>query len=170
MLTLYLGSSSKLKLEAMQEVLAEYKINAKIIPRNVDSGVPLTPLQDETYVGARNRAYALMKEIKDESSAYVGLESGLVNRYNSLFEETVCVILYKGKEFAAYSSGIKVPAFILKEMDKGKNHYEVLDEIGEKMNVNPKDTWGIYTNFLLTRKMELKEAFRNALVELLTDS
>ncbi|WP_409333413.1 hypothetical protein [Saccharolobus solfataricus] len=44
-----------------------------------------------------------MREINDENSAYVGLESGIANMYNTLFEETVCVILYKGKEYVSYS-------------------------------------------------------------------
>ncbi|BCU71252.1 inosine/xanthosine triphosphatase [Stygiolobus caldivivus] len=170
MLTLYLGSLSKLKYEAAQEVLSEYNVKAKVIPYKVDSGVPLTPLQDETYIGAKNRAYALMGEINDENSAYVGLESGLVNRYNTLFEETVCVILYKGKEYVSYSSGIKIPDHIIFAISKGRKHYEILNEIGKEKSVNPKDTWGIYTNFRLTRKIELKEAFRNALINLITDN
>ncbi|QPG50820.1 hypothetical protein [Saccharolobus solfataricus] len=39
MLALYLGSLSKLKYEAVQEVLSEYNIKAKAIPYKVDSGV-----------------------------------------------------------------------------------------------------------------------------------
>ena len=170
MLTFYLGSLSKLKYEAVQQVLSEYNVEAKVIPYKVDSGVPLTPLQDETYIGAKNRAYALLREINDENSAYVGLESGIVNRYNTLFEETACVILYKGKEYVGYSSGIRIPDHIILEMSKGRKHYEILDEIGKEKGINPKDTWGIYTNFRLTRKTELKEAFRNALITLITDS
>ncbi|WP_009991031.1 hypothetical protein, partial [Saccharolobus solfataricus] len=59
---------------------------------------------------------------------------------------------------------------IIFEISKGRKHYEILNEIIKEKSVNPKDTWGIYTNFRLTRKTELKEAFRNALITLIIDN
>jgi non-canonical (house-cleaning) NTP pyrophosphatase len=173
---LYLGSVSKVKYEAINEVINEYlkevrKIfgEPKVIPNNVESGVDITPVNEETYIGAKNRAYNLYKLIKDENSAYLGLESGLAQRFGSIFEETVCVILFKGMEYVGYSSGIKVPDYIVKRLENGEKHYEVLSEIARRRGLNPKDTWGIYTNLILSRKIELKEAFRNALLTLISE-
>ena len=64
---------------------------------------------------------------------YVGLESGLVERYGHIYEEAwSCAITNKGKEYFGYSSGLKVPDYILKRMDELKLEHCMAMEIIEK--------------------------------------
>jgi non-canonical (house-cleaning) NTP pyrophosphatase len=164
----YLGTTSKLKLSAVEEVLKNYVTDYEILAFNSPSGVPITPWNEEIIKGARNRAENLRKKFLDNDGVYVGLESGLVERFGSVYEETWCVIIFREKEFSAYSSGLRLPSEIVEKIRQGIPHSDIMDEISRKFNSSPKDTWGLYTRFKLTRKCEIKEAFRNALVMMLT--
>ena len=170
---LILGTKSEIKQKALREVLTQYQgvlaflKDFKVIPYEVESLVPMTPYNSQTLQGARNRSKALLSKYIDEGDLFVGLESGLVEREEMLFEECWCVICDKTeKEHIGYSSGIFLPEHITSEMEKGKTHPEVLEKIAEEIGLNHQDTWSIYSQGKISRTESIKEAFRNELLSI----
>ena len=131
-----IGSTSERKIKIAEEIIRElFKDGrAEVKGYAAVSGVPNTPYDQQTFDGAKNRALDLRSHIKD-ADYYIGLESGLVERYGHLYEEAwAAVINNDGKEFFGYSSGLKVPDYILRRMDELKmEHCEAMTII-EKEN------------------------------------
>jgi len=164
------GSASQRKIDTVKKVFGKvFKNNDfEITCFASKSGVPETPYDKETFDGARNRAMNAKKE-DGEANFYVGLESGLVNRYGHIYEEAwSCVVTKNGKEYFGYSSGLKVPDFIIEKMDDLKLEHCMAMEIIEKEFGNlPDDTWGTYSGGLLIREVSLEESLRNAIIQTL---
>lgn len=161
------GTTSQLKINALYDVLTSYLTSreAKIIEKEVPSGVSPTPSGGETYLGATNRARGLYKRYQAEGDYFVGIESGLAEREGNLFEEVWCVILNnKGRESVGYSSGFILPKSILERLKKGETHQKIMSTIQKDLELKHKDTWAIYSSHRLSRLEGLKEAFRNALL------
>ena len=162
------GSASKRKLEIVSKVIHEVIINATI---NIEaygaiSGVPETPYDQQTFDGAKNRAIG-SKENVPNADLYIGIESGLVERYGHIYEEAWCVVVTKdGEEFYGYSSGLKVPDYILKRMDDlNLPHSEVMVLLEEEFRLPDSETWGNYSGGMIAREVSLAEALRNALIQ-----
>jgi non-canonical (house-cleaning) NTP pyrophosphatase len=163
------GTKSKLKIEAVQEIASMYLIHQPtIIGYEVESGVPSTPFNEQTYQGAKNRAYYLYKQKSTNVNCLcLGLESGLVYREGYLFEECWCVIIdNKGKEYVGYSSGFKLPEDIVVRIESGETHLTIMTEKGQELDIHEKDTWAIYSNNKLLRSISIKEAIRNTLLSI----
>lgn len=161
-----IGSSSDRKIKTVERIFnAITKTEVNVVGYSTKSGVPETPYDKQTYDGAKNRALSCkMKQIADY---YIGLESGLVERYGQFYEEAwACVITTNGDEFYGYSSGLKLPDFILKKMkDSNKEHFEIMATIETEMEKTANDTWGTYTAGAISREISLEEALRNALIQ-----
>ena len=133
---------------------------------NAVSQVPDTPYDKQTFDGARNRALDSKSHIGG-SDYYIGLESGLIERYGHMYEEAWAAIISKDdKEYYGYSSGLKVPDYILKKMDELKmEHCDVMTIIEKEFGNLPNDTWGTYSGGIIVREISLEEAIRNALIQ-----
>ncbi len=59
----------------------------EVLGHDADSKMPEAPHDNETYEGALNRAQACYE--LGGADCYVGLESGLVERYGHFFEEAL---------------------------------------------------------------------------------
>lgn len=165
-----LGSESERKIETARRVIAQVSANTdfSIAGYAVDSEVGNTPHDEETVIGAKNRALGCKKQLP-EADFWVGLESGIVTRYGQTFEEAWAVILTPdGKEFSGFSSGLKVPDIVTKRMiETEQDHWQVMPQLRAEHGIeNDKDTWGVYTGYILIREISLEEALRNALVQL----
>jgi non-canonical (house-cleaning) NTP pyrophosphatase len=104
-----IGTKSERKVKtirrSIEQLLAVSDIETHPFPSK--SGVPETPWDKESYDGARNRAIDCQKNVPG-LDFYIGLESGLVERYGHIFEEAwCCLINNEGKEYFGYSSGLK---------------------------------------------------------------
>lgn len=132
-----------------------------------DSGVPETPFDRETFDGACSRARHAQSAVP-HADYYIGLESGLVERYGHVYEEAWCAVIRKdGDEFFGYSSGLKVPDNVLKKMDAlGKSHSDVMTILEEEHGKLSNDTWGSYSGGVVVREISLEESLRNALVQI----
>ncbi len=125
--------------------------------------MPITPFGRQTYQGAKNRAFALYQNFKNEGDFFVGMESGLTKRFQKLYEECWAVIFdKKGHQYSAYSSGLRICDEILSKMQQGQKHHLLINQINQKHHISHKETWGIYSHNLIKRQESLKEAFRNA--------
>ncbi|HVV14826.1 MAG TPA: inosine/xanthosine triphosphatase [Candidatus Paceibacterota bacterium] len=161
-----IGSESKRKIEVAERTLRQFfKDELEVLGYKALSGVPETPYDKETFDGARNRALDAKVHAPD-AELYVGMESGLIERYGHIFEEAWSVILAGGKEYFGYSSGLKVPDFILAKMNALKMpHSEVMGMLEKEYDLPPSDTWKTYSGGTILREISLEESLRNALIQ-----
>jgi len=163
-----IGSTSERKIKIAEEIIQELFRGGEIIVEGyaASSGMPETPYDRQTFDGARNRALDAQSNIKD-ANYYIGLESGLVERYGHLYEEAWAVVLNSdNKEFFGYSSGLKVLDYILHKMNELKiEHCDAMTIIENEHGKLPNDTWGTYSGGLIARTVSLKESLRNALIQ-----
>src|SRR3989344_6893738 len=164
-----IGSGSKRKIDVAEKVIREFFNKGDIVINGyaAASQMPETPYDKQTFDGAKNRATDTMSHIKD-ADYYIGIESGLIERYGHIYEEAWAVVISKnGKECYGYSSGLKVPDYILKTMDELKmEHSDVMTIIEKEFGSLPNDTWGTYSGGMIAREVSLGEAIRNALIQI----
>lgn len=165
------GSNSQRKIDTVKKVFEHFFKNGEfeVVSHSSKSGVPETPYDKQTFDGARSRAMDA-KNNGVVADFYVGLESGLVERYGHIYEEAwSCAITNKGKEYFGYSSGLKVPDYILKRMDELKlEHCMAMEIIEKEFGHLPNDTWGTYSGGIIIREVSLEESIRNALIQSLS--
>jgi inosine/xanthosine triphosphatase len=130
------------------------------------SKVPEAPHDRETYEGAFNRA----QECSELGSAdyYVGIESGLVERYGNMFEEAWAVVVSRDEtKYIGYSSGLLLPSTVVERMNKGEKHNDIMAYFDKEFNLpdDNRDTWSRYTDGTISRQVSLEEALRNALLQ-----
>lgn len=163
-----IGSESERKIKIARKVIAELfgSDDFDILGHATVSGVPETPYDRQTFDGAKNRALNTKENFVDFDYS-IGLESGLVDRYGHMYEEAWAVVINKdGEEFFGYSSGLKVPDFIISEMDRlNMEHCDVMTIIERDHGNLPNDTWGTYSGGAILRETSLEEALRNALIQ-----
>lgn len=154
-----IGSLSKRKIEITQEVFAERFSKVHIEGADVKSLVSDSPMNSDVLLGARNRAQAVSNLVGAEFS--VGIESGIVERFDALYEETWCVIIRQHQVYQAYSSGLILPEIVSCRMLK-QEHYRVMEELETELNL-PHDTWKNYSGGIIERAVSIREAVRNCL-------
>lgn len=165
-----IGSNSDRKIKVARKILNELASAGEIEVKGHPalSGVPETPYDKQTFDGAKNRAIHSRENVPG-GDYYIGIESGLIERYGHTFEEAwVAVISNDGKEYFGYSSGLKVPDLILKRMDTlNLEHCDVMTQVEEEFGKLPNDTWGTYSGGAISREVSLGEALRNAFIQII---
>jgi len=164
-----IGTQNKRKIDTVKVVIQQILPNEEIeiLPYPAKSGVSETPWDNETYDGAKNRALDCISNINN-ADYFLGLESGLVERYGQIYEEAwACIINSDDKEFFGYSSGLKVPDYIIGKMkDTKMEHWQVMKVLEEEHSLSKDDTWGNYSKEMIIRDISLQEAVRNAFVQI----
>jgi inosine/xanthosine triphosphatase len=131
------------------------------------SKVPDAPHGQETYEGAFNRANECLK--LGSADYYVGIESGLVERYGNMFEEAWAVVISSGEtKYIGYSSGLLLPPIVANRMNNGEKHNDIMAYFDKAFNLpdDNRDTWSRYTDGTISRQVSLEEALRNALIQI----
>lgn len=162
------GSPSDRKVNVVSSTFSELLPNESIsvIKCDVNSGVPETPWGEQTKQGAINRAKQAMILFPNEKY-FIGLESGLVNRYHDIFEEAwACIIDDKNNTYLGYSSGLALPKYIVNKI-ADLPHSKVMEKLQKNSLYKKGETWGLYSKGMLSRDIGLCEAVRNALVQVL---
>jgi non-canonical (house-cleaning) NTP pyrophosphatase len=161
-----IGSTRGMKAAAAESVLRAFLGGRAfvLVCYPAASGVRETPHDQETLDGARNRARACRRLYPN--AFCIGLESGLVERFEQWFEEAwAFVIAPDGREAVGYSSGLRVPDYVLRRMrESGLPHAEVMGLIESERGIPANDTWGNYSGGRIGRVVGLEEALRNAFV------
>ncbi len=163
-----IGTKNSTKVSTAQKVISA-AFNEAIEINGIDtkSGVADAPWGEETLTGAKNRAEACYS--KGGADFYVGLESGLVNRYGTQFEEAWAVIITKnGAKLVGYSSGLVIPSYITEKMKElNLTHNQTMKLIDQELNSNDinKDTWSRYSGNQIQRVVSMEEALRNAIIQ-----
>lgn len=163
-----IGTKNQKKIEVVrsifEQVLKPHEL--EVLAHDAASGVPEAPIGNETFKGAHNRAHEC--RALGGAQYYVGIESGLVERYGNYFEEAWAVILpHDGVPLIGYSSGLLLPAAVTDRMKNGEKHNDIMayyDKLFQLPDDN-RDTWSRYTGGTISRTVSLEEALRNALIQ-----
>lgn len=159
------GSTNPTKIQPVEEVFSHHFKKVKVVGVDVPTGVKEQPMHhDEMYEGAYNRAKKSLKKVKGASYG-VGIEGGLHKYSYGWLEQSVIVIVNKkGEVGIGVSGGVAQPKKIIKQILKGRNLEEVMDElfgtekIGEGIGM-----FGLFTKGLVTRSSGMKHGVAFAL-------
>lgn len=143
-------------------------VDAHVVARQVDSGVPAMPLTDwQLMQGAQQRALAVRESLKSrrlEADVYVGLEGG----FHSISVDGEWHTFLRGWAFATDGTkgsfgaapSISVPAGIVKNVVEGRRELGlVIDEVAGARDVRSRQgAWGVLSRDLVTRSMSFELA------------
>lgn len=163
-----IGTKNQKKIDVVESVFKEVfkHPDLEVVAHDARSGVPEAPHDQETYDGAMNRAHECTTV--QTADYYVGIESGLVERYGHFFEEAWAVVISKdGVKQIGYSSGLLLPKVVVDRMNSGELHNDIMADFDKKFNLpdDNRDTWSRYTGGYISRRISLEEALRNALIQ-----
>lgn len=166
------GSKNPVKIQAVEEITAQYKIleYAEIVSCEVSSEVAPQPKSLEEIIrGAQNRARNAFKNC-DYS---FGIEGGLMPvPYTKTGYMNICACaIYDGKKYhLGLSSAFEHPKETTRLMiEKGLDAEQAMHKAGHTKNPrigSSEGSVGILTRGALTRKDYTKEAIRMALIHL----
>lgn len=163
------GTKNQKKVAAVKTVFLEVLKPSSLEVDSYDAAslVPDAPHNEDTYRGAVNRARECRE--KFQADYYVGIESGLAERYGNYFEEAWAVVISTdGNECIGYSSGLLLPGVVVDRMKAGEKHNKIMEYYDKLFDLpeDNRDTWSRYTGGNMTRQLSLDEALRNAIVQM----
>lgn len=174
MMKVLIGSRNRVKMEATKEAFSEYFDKVEVVGIEVNSKVSNQPIEDETFEGAENRAFAL-KTINEErnfnAKFFVGIEGGLKRLFERWFVFGVmCIMDDKGRIGYGTSPFFELPSHISKELlgGKGVELSDVMDTlIGEKNTKENQGAVGYFTKGVMDRKRYYVDGLIVALIPFL---
>ncbi len=166
------GSQNPVKIHSVKDAFEKYFENVEVIGFKVNSKVSDQPVNEETFEGAKNRAFELInKNKKDNLNAdyFVGIEGGIIQIYSKWFAfGCMCIADKDGKTGFGTSAHFELPKGIIDELLNGKELGDVMDEIQNKFNTKQKHgAIGYFTNGVLGRTELYVPGLITALIPLL---
>jgi len=134
------GSKNPVKINCTKVSFLKYYENVTVEGVEVESGVPDQPVDEETFLGAHNRAKHLF-DINTKNSLggdyFVGLEGGVTKQFNKWFElGCFCIINKDGKEAFGSSPMFELPESFIKRIIEDKVELgTVIDEFTGQKNL-----------------------------------
>lgn len=166
------GSKNPVKIDSVKEAFSNYFKDVEVIGFDVESGVAHQPFGDDTFLGAKNRAQALLK-INDEKNLnaeyFVGIEGGVSQQYNRWFAfGCMCIIDKKNQVGFGLSPQFELPRKIIEKLQQGTELGNVMDEIQKLENTKQKHgAIGYFTNGVMNRKELYIEGLKVAVIPFL---
>ena len=168
-----IGTQNPGKVQGAKEAFERYFEDFEIEGIHVSSDVIDEPINDEIYVGAKNRVDNLIKYAKDNNinaEYFLGIESGITNLLGKWIIINVAVIKDKnGYESWGTSPAFPVPDKYVNEIintDLGK----VMDKIFSQQDIRKgKGGIGFLTHDKITRYDLTRGAFTMALTQFVND-
>jgi inosine/xanthosine triphosphatase len=164
MLKIAVGSKNIVKIKAVEEAFRKVFGDVEVQGVEVNPGVSHTPSSWEELVqGGINRAQQALQEISGDFG--VGLEGGYEKTKFGFFLTGAVVIIDKeGKMGIARSGGFLLPKRIEKELRKGRELGEIMDEIQGKKNTKQQEgAIGFFTKNYSNRQESFELAVLYAL-------
>jgi len=171
-LKILVGSKNPVKIASVEEALENYFDNIDVIGIEVESGVSVQPINDETFIGAQNRALRL-KELNDSkklnADLFVGIEGGITKQFDTWFAfGCMCIIDNNGRTGLGTSPHFQLPQSVVEKLSKGIELGDVMDEIMNQQNTKQKHgAIGYFTNGIMTRKELYVEGLKVAVIPFL---
>lgn len=160
------GSLNPVKIEAVREVMEKIYGNVRIFAVDVKSGVPEQPFGDETKQGAVNRAKGALGSHK----LGVGIEAGVFEMYDSLYDVQHCAIIdQEGRITLGMGSGFRYPDKVIEKVRGGKTVGESMKEVYKESVGKTYGAIGLLSKGLLDRKELTKQSVIAAMVPRLWD-
>jgi len=162
------GSKNPVKIRAVENVFKKVFGKVKILNVEVESGVSHTPSSFEEIVkGAINRAKNALR-ITDADFG-VGLEGGYEKtKFGVLLSGVVAIVDKKGKIGIGSGGRTLLPKMIVKELKKGKELGEIMDQIQKTKNTKQKmGTVGFLLKGHTNRQKSFEQAVLYALARFL---
>jgi inosine/xanthosine triphosphatase len=166
------GSKNPVKISSVEEAFVKYFSDIKIMGYEVESGVSAQPINNETFIGAQNRAMKL-KNLNDEQNLaaeyFVGIEGGITKQFNKWFAfGCMCVINKEGQIGFGASPHFELPGVVVDKILKGIELGDVMDEIINQQNTKQKHgAIGFFTNGVMNRKELYIEGLKVAIIPFL---
>lgn len=166
------GSKNPVKISSVEDAFKNYFDNIEVIGIEVESGVSIQPINDETFIGAQNRALKL-KEINDSQNLgaelFVGIEGGITKQFDKWFAfGCMCIIDKDGKVGFGTSPHFELPQSVVEKLLQGIELGDVMDEIMNQQNTKQKyGAIGFFTNGVMNRKELYVEGLKVAVIPFL---
>jgi inosine/xanthosine triphosphatase len=169
------GSHNPIKVGAVQDVFDAYFPDVRAEGLEVESGVPAQPVGDDTFVGAHNRALALVRRDKVENlgaSYFVGLEGGIAQLNGRwLAFGAACVVDAKGRCGFGVSPMFELPAAITAALLAGEELGHVVDRLSGDHNTKQKGgAIAFFTQGRVDRRQLYAQGMTMALVPFLNEA
>jgi len=151
------GSKNPIKVKAVEEAFKKVFGDCEIIEVSVSSGVSDMPMSfNESIKGAKTRAKKARKEI--DADFGVGLEAGFMKTSVGIFLVGIVAIVDNNNQWGiGKGAGLLIPEKIVKEVKKGKELGDVMDEIRGLKNTKQKDgAVGYFTKNLIPRQQSFE--------------
>ena len=169
MMKILVGSQNPVKVEATKEAFSTYFGKAGVVGVKVDSGVSNQPLNDETFQGARNRAFEL-KGINDETKLnakfFVGIEGGITKLFSRWFTfGGMCIVDDKERIGYGMTPFFELPEEIMEKILVGTELGAVMDKlIGVENTKQKQGAVGHFTKGVMNRKQFYVDGLLMALI------
>lgn len=159
------GSQNPVKIKAAKNILQKIYKKVQVTGTKVDPGVPNQPIGlEQTIKGAINRARRAYKDC----DLSIGIESGLLEVPHTLtgYVDLQWCATYDGKTITlGVSAGFEYPPMVIKEVKKGKEIGEVMDNITGIQNLGEKKgAVAILTQGLLDRIENTEQCILMAMI------
>lgn len=166
------GSKNPVKISSVEEALANYFDNLEVVGIEVESGVSVQPINDETYAGAQNRALRLKELNKLQNlgaDLFVGIEGGIAKQFGKWFAfGCMCLIDNNGRIGFGTSPHFELPPKVVEKLLQGTELGDVMDEIMNQQNTKQKHgAIGFFTNGVMNRKELYIEGLKVAVIPFL---
>jgi inosine/xanthosine triphosphatase len=163
------GSKNPVKIDSVKEAFLNYFPGIEVRGIEVSSGVGNQPVNENTFIGAKNRAEALYKlsKVSDLGADFmVGIEGGIINIYGNWFSlGCICILNKEGKSAFGTSSHFPLPQKIIDELLKGVELGAVIDNLTDQHNSKQKSgAIGFLTKDIITRKDLYTQGIVTALI------
>ena len=123
------GTRNPAKLRGIEMAFGKFFDDVEVVPFEVESGVPSQPFNDETIVGAINRAKKAFRKGFDFS---VGIEAGLFKNdfaISGYFDFQVACV-FNGERFTlGFGPGFEYPKRVVGDVVKGCEVGKVMERI-----------------------------------------
>ena len=146
------GSTNKAKVEAVKEALKIIGLEAEVKAVKVDSEVPPQPVCNQTFVGAKKRAYKALKLTNADIG--IGIEGGIFYYENKVLGYAIVYAVNKeGLENFAFSASFPLPPSLSSLVIDGKELGEATDIVfSTKGSKQWEGAIGYLTKNFVTRK------------------
>ena len=174
MIQVLVGSKNPIKIDAITDAFHNYFPEVNVAGVEVSSGVPDQPFDDDTFIGAENRAQALFNQFSPGSEVdyFAGIEGGIIKVYNAWYAlGCICLMNKQGQKSFGTSALFQLPAEWITRLKLGSELGHLIDEVSGDTNSKQKNgAVGYLTRNVLTRKDIYVEGVITALIPFLNES
>lgn len=170
--TILVGSDNPVKTNAVKEAFGFYYDPITVIGLQVPSGVSAQPINEETFIGARNRTLGLKTEARSQNiqaDFFVSIEGGIIQIFERWFIfGAICIHDDMGHESLGSSAHFEVPPGLINPMLKGEELGALTDDLaGEEDTKSKGGTVGFCTNGKVDRTRFYVDGLKVAIIPFL---